>query len=289
MPLYLKEALRDKLLARFDNEDYDSAIMTLLKSLAHARGQEELAKSVDIVELKVEHRRTEGISRIDEDYWLRRYYSVQPGAELIPFQGRERTINELEHKIKNWNPSCKQVYLVTGLAGSGKTWFCYELLSRLRTTFDILKVETSEFHFESIHPLGDKSFRPHLFILDDNWISIGEKRTTRLVAKDLVMILASQLENDGRPASGPLILSIKWDTWETEISNELDKSKLDRVVDTTKLSPLGSFDAKKLITSFVKSMPGLKVSDNLATQIIEKTCGLPLLLKLFFDSTISPK
>jgi hypothetical protein len=225
------------------------------------------------------------------------YYNVLPDRIV---KVRESNKEEISKWIDEWdwlNGRGKPILLLTGDPGMGKSWLaCVVARELMEKGYIIMKItgaDVQETLFRDTDADGLKPQDKYVFVLDDRGISI-EEVDAPVNPDDIYKILKSMTDTE-QSFHGPVILSIREETWNFIISGTREKKRFDefsinRLVERKELYPLNYQQSKKIVESFYSVVDqnnppykNLVVNDAVKSSIIEKSKGNTVIIRLFFE------
>ena len=211
---------------------------------------------------------------------------------------RDSKVEELFDYVKNWdwqNRIGKPILLITGDPGLGKSWLAYRLVNELMSDgYDIIRITGPNiqrtFFLKETQVKDLKNLRKSVFILDDQGISFAEVNT-RINQED-VYELIKNMTDMGQRFLGPLIISMREQTWEnivhgTKERNRISEPTLKKLVEKSEVLPLRTEDSVKVVESFYANPEYPNIPVNLKKKIAEKSMGNPMIVRLFLDQMLT--
>lgn len=236
---------------------------------------------------------TKDIAPVNNLSDLHNYYNIEHNRIV---KINETALLEIKNEIKKWSitplSSRKSLFLVTGNPGIGKSWTTYNVIADLMKEGYLVYAITGT--AASKHILVDsedikKRIPNTVFILDDHNISLDNIETSMEMSDVASLIKTIIPDRLPKYTAGPIIISIRDDTWNQILQNRFDSNTLSKFVSKVTLLPLTIDDTRLVVRSFYSTWnnitpkyPSISVSSDLESKIIEKSKGNPIVVELFF-------
>ncbi|HSF49784.1 MAG TPA: adenylyl-sulfate kinase [Nitrososphaeraceae archaeon] len=260
---------------------------------------DQLASYYNVDPQRVVKIRNSNLSEIKS--WVKNWNQKQ---EIVVSVGHDTSISKSISSASD-RESTKPILLITGDPGAGKSWLAYRLVSELMENdhYSIsvingtnirkqLFVKSNNFmeKDDNKKELANRS----VFILDDIGTSVGVVSSS-ITLEDIYEIIKSILPGGLEQVfTAPIILSIREENWNyivngLESKAELDEYKLKEMVKKVVLLNLEYRESEKIVESFYKVVdekkppyPNIVIKKEVKDKIIEKSRGIPFIIKLFF-------
>jgi hypothetical protein len=233
------------------------------------------------------------VTRIELLSGLATYYNVNMDRIVDVW---DEDVQRIRNWIETWDKlevnKRKKILLVTGVPGCGKSWFTYNIVSELFSNgHEILEIKGDKIEK---YPTGISKNSFPIFILDDRHVGI-EGIAGGIPVESVCQIIQKSIHNN---FAGPVIISIRRDSWNRLISGSVTSCKKLTKADEKRIVELKEINinsresesvAYKISSSFYETVDGktppfkLFVEPNIKKKIIEHSKNNLIILKIFFE------